>query len=112
MGRRSMQAPRLSLFAETPRAHLGRAARRLMAAAKAVVLVSGGLDSATALAVACSEGYDCHALSFDYGQRHARELESARAVATSLGVRNHLVLCLDLRKIGGSALTADIAVPK
>jgi len=81
-------------------------------AAKAVVLVSGGLDSATALAVACSEGYDCHALSFDYGQRHVRELDSARAVAASLGVQHHLVLRLDLRKIGGSALTADIAVPK
>jgi len=81
-------------------------------AAKAVVLVSGGLDSATALAVARSEGYDCHALSFDYGQRHVRELESARAIATSLGVQHHLVLHLDLRQIGGSALTADIAVPK
>ena len=78
----------------------------------AVVLLSGGLDSATALAVARAEGYDCYALSFDYGQRHARELDSARKVAAALGVREHLVLPLDLRAIGGSALTADIAVPK
>jgi 7-cyano-7-deazaguanine synthase len=79
---------------------------------RAVVLLSGGLDSATALAVARAEGHDCHALSFDYGQRHARELESARAVASALGAREHLVLRLDLRAIGGSALTGDIAVPK
>jgi len=81
-------------------------------AAKAVVLLSGGLDSATTLAVARAEGYACFALSFDYGQRHARELESAEKVAASLGVRRHLTLRLDLRAIGGSALTADIAVPK
>jgi len=78
----------------------------------AVVLVSGGLDSATTLAIARAEGYDCHALSFDYGQRHARELASAKKVAAALGAREHLVLRLDLRAIGGSALTADIAVPK
>jgi len=81
-------------------------------ARRAVVLVSGGLDSTTALAVACAEGFDCHALSFDYGQRHARELESARRVAAALGAARHLVLRLDLRAIGGSALTADIPVPK
>ncbi len=81
-------------------------------ARRAVVLLSGGLDSATALAVARAEGYRCHALSFDYGQRHAREIESARRVAASLGVEAHLTLRLDLRAIGGSALTADIAVPK
>ncbi len=79
---------------------------------KAVVLLSGGLDSATTLAIAKSEGYVCHALSFAYGQRHARELESAKKVAASLGAAEHLVLTLDLRSIGGSALTADIAVPK
>ncbi len=81
-------------------------------AGRAVVLLSGGLDSATALAVARSEGYGCYALSFDYGQRHARELGSARRVAAALGAKEHLVLRLDLRAIGGSALTADIAVPK
>jgi len=80
--------------------------------APAVVLLSGGLDSATALAVARAEGYACHALSFDYGQRHARELDSARRVAAALGVKDHLVLRLDLRAIGGSALTAELAVPK
>jgi 7-cyano-7-deazaguanine synthase len=81
-------------------------------AAPAVVLLSGGLDSATALAIARAEGYRCHALSFDYGQRHARELASAERVAKALGVEAHLTLRLDLRAIGGSALTADIAVPK
>jgi 7-cyano-7-deazaguanine synthase len=83
-----------------------------MASPRAVVLLSGGLDSATALAVARDEGFECYALSFDYGQRHDRELESARRVAGALGARQHLVLRLDLRAIGGSALTADIAVPK
>jgi len=81
-------------------------------AAKAVVLLSGGLDSTTALAIARAEGYECHALSFDYGQRHVRELESAEQVATALGAVQHLTLRLDLRAIGGSALTADIDVPK
>ncbi len=83
-----------------------------MASPRAVVLLSGGLDSATALAVARGEGFECYALSVDYGQRHDRELESARRVAGALGARQHLVLRLDLRAIGGSALTADIAVPK
>ena len=81
-------------------------------AARAVVLLSGGLDSATALAIARAERYDCYALSFAYGQRHARELGSARQVAAALGAREHLVLNLELRAIGGSALTADIDVPK
>ncbi|HEX9420748.1 MAG TPA: 7-cyano-7-deazaguanine synthase QueC [Methylomirabilota bacterium] len=81
-------------------------------ARRAVVLLSGGLDSATTLAVALVEGYECFALSFDYGQRHARELESAGKVAAALGARRHLTLSLDLRAIGGSALTDDIAVPK
>ena len=79
---------------------------------KAVVLLSGGLDSATTLAIAKSEDYACHALSFQYGQRHSRELESAKKVASSLGAVEHLILTLDLRLIGGSALTADIPVPK
>ena len=79
---------------------------------KAVVLLSGGIDSSTTLAIAKSAGYDLYALSFDYQQRHVRELESARAVAKSLGVRNHLVMAFDLREIGGSALTSEIKVPK
>jgi 7-cyano-7-deazaguanine synthase len=81
-------------------------------ARRAVVLLSGGLDSTTAFAVARVEGFDCYALSFDYGQRHGRELDSARRVAAALGAKEHLVLRLDLRAIGGSALTADIPVPK
>jgi 7-cyano-7-deazaguanine synthase len=81
-------------------------------ATRAVVLLSGGLDSATTLAIARSEGYECYALSFEYGQRHARELDSARVVAAALGAKEHLVLPLCLRAIGGSALTADIEVPK
>ena len=81
-------------------------------ATSAVVLLSGGLDSATTLAIARAEGYECHALSFDYGQRHVCELESAKKVAAVLGAVQHLTLRLDLRAIGGSALTADIDVPK
>jgi 7-cyano-7-deazaguanine synthase len=80
--------------------------------ARAVVLLSGGLDSATTLAIARHEGYACHALSFAYGQRHGRELESAKKVAAALGAVEHLILALDLRLIGGSALTAEVAVPK
>jgi len=79
---------------------------------KAVVLLSGGLDSTTALAVARSQGFECYALSVDYGQRHRIELERAAAVAKALGVIEHRVVKLDLRQIGGSALTADVAVPK
>lgn len=79
---------------------------------KAVVLLSGGLDSATALAVARSRGFACHALSVDYGQRHRVELERAAAVAKALGAVEHRTVKLDLRQIGGSALTADVAVPK
>ena len=79
--------------------------------AKAVVLVSGGLDSATTLAAAKSEGFDCHALSFDYGQRNRCELEAAAKVAASMEIP-HLVMKIDLRAWGGSALTSDaIAVP-
>ncbi len=79
---------------------------------KAVVLLSGGIDSATALAIARQEGYRLYALSFDYRQRHLRELESARAVAKALDVDDHLIVRFDLRSIGGSALTSDLAVPK
>lgn len=79
---------------------------------KAVVLVSGGLDSATVLAMAASEGFACHALSFDYGQRHKAELVAAAALAQTLGAVEHKVIKLDLAGIGGSALTdASLAVP-
>jgi 7-cyano-7-deazaguanine synthase len=78
----------------------------------AIVLLSGGLDSATTLAIANADGYRSHALSFRYGQRHALEIEAARSVADCLGVAEHIVVDIDLRKFGGSALTADIAVPK
>ncbi len=79
---------------------------------RAVVLLSGGLDSATVVAIAQAEGFLVNALSFDYGQRHRIELEAATRVARKAGVENHLILPLDLRPIGGSALTSDIAVPK
>ena len=78
----------------------------------AVVLLSGGLDSATALAVARRDGFRCHALSFAYGQRHAIETTAARRIAAALGTSEHRVLNLDLRTFGGSALTADIPVPR
>lgn len=78
---------------------------------RAVVLLSGGLDSATALAVARRDGFACHALTIAYGQRHAVELAAARRVAAALGVVEHRQMTLDLRALGGSALTADIAVP-
>ena len=78
----------------------------------AVVLLSGGLDSYTAAAVLQRDGFDVCALTVVYGQRHAREIESARAVARALNVRKHLEVRVDLAAIGGSALTADIAVPK
>lgn len=79
---------------------------------KAVVLLSGGLDSATVLAIAKSEGRELHALSITYGQRHAIELEAARRVAATIGVAEHVVHMLDLRVFGASALTSDIDVPK
>jgi 7-cyano-7-deazaguanine synthase len=78
----------------------------------AVVLLSGGLDSATALAVARRDGFRCHALSVAYGQRHTVELDAARCVARALGAVEHRVIEVDLRAVGGSALTADVAVPK
>jgi 7-cyano-7-deazaguanine synthase len=80
---------------------------------RAVVLLSGGLDSSTVLAIARSQGFDCHALSVHYGQRHGAELEAARKVAAALGAREHRVMGVDLAGIGGSALTdAAIAVPE
>jgi 7-cyano-7-deazaguanine synthase len=79
---------------------------------KAVILLSGGLDSATCLALARQQGFECVALSVAYGQRHAVELEQAKLVAKAMGVVDHRVVSLDLRAIGGSALTDDIAVPK
>jgi 7-cyano-7-deazaguanine synthase len=80
--------------------------------APAVVLLSGGLDSTTVLAIAQSEGFDVHALSFRYGQRHALEIEAAKRIARNAGVGNHHIVDIDLRAFGGSALTADIPVPK
>jgi 7-cyano-7-deazaguanine synthase len=79
---------------------------------RAVVLLSGGLDSTTVLAVAQQSGYACHALSFRYGQRHEVELEAARRVAAALGVAAHVVIDIDLRTFGGSSLTSGEAVPK
>ena len=79
---------------------------------RAIVLLSGGLDSATCLAIAKVEGFTPYALSFRYGQRHEAELEAARRVAESLGAAGHVVVDIDLRTFGGSALTADIDVPK
>lgn len=79
---------------------------------RAIVLLSGGVDSSTALAMARREGFDCYCMSFDYGQRNRRELDAARAVASSLGATEHRIVTIDLRAIGGSALTDDIDVPK
>jgi 7-cyano-7-deazaguanine synthase len=79
---------------------------------RAVVLLSGGLDSATTLAVARAEGFEIYALSVDYGQRHRWELRCARQVAESLGAVKHTIVTVDLKAIGGSALTASIEVPK
>lgn len=79
---------------------------------KAVLLLSGGLDSTTTLAVARAEGHEVYALSFRYGQRHAHELAAAGRVAATYGVARHITLDIDLRAFGGSALTSDIAVPK
>jgi 7-cyano-7-deazaguanine synthase len=83
-----------------------------MSRKKAVVLLSGGVDSSTALAIAKSAGYEIHALSFRYGQRHEREIEAAKKVAGSLGVKERLIIEFNLRAIGGSALTSEIDVPK
>lgn len=79
---------------------------------RAVVLSSGGIDSTTVMAIARSEGYEIYSLSFRYGQRHSVELEASKRVASHLGAKEHLVIDIDLGKIGGSALTANIEVPK
>ncbi len=78
----------------------------------AVVLLSGGLDSTTVLAIAKRDGYEINALSFDYGQRHSHEITAARRIARSYGVARHEIATIDLRIFGGSALTSDVAVPK
>jgi 7-cyano-7-deazaguanine synthase len=83
-----------------------------MTGKKAVVLLSGGMDSTTTLAIARSEGFEVHALTFHYGQRHAVEVEAARRVAARLGVAGQEVVPIDLRAFGGSALTGDLEVPK
>lgn len=83
-----------------------------MADKPAVVLLSGGLDSTTVLAHAQQQGYRCYALSFRYGQRHELELDRATAIAARMGVARHVIIDFDLRQFGGSALTADIDVPK
>lgn len=79
---------------------------------KAVVLLSGGLDSTTTLAIAKSRGYDCYAMTFRYGQRHDTEIGCAKRIAKASGVAEHVIVDIDLRVFGGSALTDDIAVPK
>src|SRR3972149_9110562 len=83
-----------------------------MISPEAVILLSGGVDSATAAAIAKREGFQIHALSFRYGQRHDREIASAKEMARFLGAKSHLILDFDLRAIGGSALTDGIDVPK
>ena len=79
---------------------------------QAIVLLSGGLDSATTLAIAQNLGFAVHALSFDYGQRHRVELDCAKKMAAKMGAIQHVILPIDLRRFGGSALTSDLAVPK
>ena len=88
-----------------------RVGDRAVGERRAVVLLSGGLDSSTAAAVAKDRGCELYALTFDYGQRHQREIESAKAVGRALRVRDHVIISFDLRKWGGSALTDDIEVP-
>ena len=83
-----------------------------MRSKRAICLLSGGLDSATCLAIARQQGFACYCLSFDYGQRHRIELEAARRIAQQLGAKEHRVVKMDLRVFGGSALTSDLAVPK
>ena len=79
---------------------------------RAICLLSGGLDSATCLAIARRDGFECYCLSFDYGQRHVVELQAARRIAAQLGAKEHRIATIDLRLFGGSALTAAIDVPK
>jgi 7-cyano-7-deazaguanine synthase len=82
-----------------------------MSSPRAIILLSGGMDSAVCLAIARAQGFECHALSFQYGQRHASELEAAQEVAAALGAAEHRLVDIDLRAFGGSALTDDIDVP-
>lgn len=84
----------------------------MRAAAKAVILLSGGLDSATTLAIARQAGFELYTISFRYGQRHAIELAAAHQIADRMGVKRHIVVDIDLRQFGGSALTANLDVPK
>jgi 7-cyano-7-deazaguanine synthase len=84
----------------------------MAATRKAVVLLSGGIDSTTTLAIAQREGFEVHALTFRYGQRHAIEIEAARRIAAAFGVAHQIILDIDLRQFGGSALTSNLAVPK
>ncbi|GAI29468.1 unnamed protein product, partial [marine sediment metagenome] len=85
----------------------------MVAEKRAVVLLSGGLDSATTLAIARSQGFECYALTFRYGQRHKREIEAAKKIANSLGAVEHRIIDIDLAQFGGSALTdSTIEVPK
>lgn len=83
-----------------------------IAARRAVVLLSGGLDSTTTLAIALRDGYECYALTFRYGQRHANEIAAAKQIAASMGVARHVIVDINLRLFGGSALTDDIDIPK
>ena len=83
-----------------------------MSKPKAVILLSGGLDSSTVLAIAQDQGFDAYAISFRYGQRHEIELDAARRIAARAGVREHVEAAIDLRMFGGSALTSDVEVPK
>src|SRR4051812_40265979 len=89
-----------------------RSGRTVMHENNAVVLLSGGLDSTTVLAIAQADGYRVYALSFRYGQRHTVELEAAERIAADAGVARHVIADIDLRLFGGSALTSDIEVPK
>src|SRR6185436_17233166 len=113
---RGVQARGPAALATVARVALGREARRMSTAPgstrRAVVLLSGGLDSATCLAWARAQGFECHTLAVDYGQRHRVELGAARRVAAALGARDHREVVVDLRAIGGSSLTADTPVPK
>ncbi|RLB58167.1 MAG: 7-cyano-7-deazaguanine synthase QueC [Deltaproteobacteria bacterium] len=100
------------LFKPLPVAEEVRLSEQKTGPREAVVLLSGGMDSATCLAVACSEGLSCHALTIDYGQRHHRELQAAAGIAASLGASEHLVMRVELDRVGGSALTGDMPVPR
>jgi 7-cyano-7-deazaguanine synthase len=90
----------------------GRASPPLSLRRRAVVLLSGGLDSTTTLAIARAEGFDCYAITVDYGQRHRLELDAAGRVASALGACGHVVLEVDLARFGGSALTAEVELPR